>query len=117
MLFEKNISPYINIDEVTISNGELYTVITNKAAHGRRGALIAIVKGTKAEVVLPILMRIPREWREKVTEVTLDLSESMEQIATVAFPNARHILDRFHVQQLVSDGLQEIRLVFRREAM
>lgn len=102
---------------MAVTNGELYTIITNKAAHGKQGCLVAIVKGTKAEIVIPILMRIPKEYREKVREITRDLAENMELIAEVCFPNAVHIPDRFHVQQLVSDALQEIRLVSRRQAL
>jgi transposase len=102
---------------VAVTNGELYTIITNKAAHGKQGCLVAIIKGTKAEVIIPVLMRIPREYRLKVIEITRDLAENMELIAQNCFPNAVHILDRFHVQQLVSDALQEVRLVLRRQAM
>jgi len=31
-----------------LSNGELYTIITNKAAKGRKGAVVAMVKGTNS---------------------------------------------------------------------
>ena len=33
LLFEKNIGAYICIDEVALSRGELYTVLTNKETH------------------------------------------------------------------------------------
>ena len=46
LLFEKNIGAYICIDEVALSRGELYTVLTNKEAHGGKGSMIAIIKGT-----------------------------------------------------------------------
>ena len=41
----------------------------------------------------------------------------MTQIATICFPNAQQIDDRFHVQQLVSDALQEVRVALRKEAI
>ena len=41
LLFPKNIGAYISIDETAFSNGDLYTIITNKAAKGKKGALIA----------------------------------------------------------------------------
>ena len=47
--------------ETSLSDGELYTVLTNKDAHGRKGALAAIVAGTKAEVVREALDHIPQE--------------------------------------------------------
>ena len=30
VLFEKNIGPYVGIDEVSLSQGELYTILINK---------------------------------------------------------------------------------------
>ena len=43
LLFEKNIGAYVCIDEVALSRGELYTILTNKEGHGRKGSLIAII--------------------------------------------------------------------------
>ena len=45
------------------------------------------------------------------------MSPSMRAIATGAFPNAIRVIDRFHVQQLVSEAAQEIRIGLRREAL
>ena len=50
-LFEKNIGPYLSIGETSLSQGELYTVLTNKEPKGRKGALIAMVKGTKSDTI------------------------------------------------------------------
>lgn len=55
MLFPKNIGKHLSIDEITVTNGELYTVITNQAAHGKRGALVAMIEGTKVTDIAPIL--------------------------------------------------------------
>jgi len=30
---------YLSIDETAFTNGELYTIVTNKAAKGKKGAL------------------------------------------------------------------------------
>lgn len=51
LVFPENVGPNMSIDETSLSDGELYTVLTNKDAHGRKGTLAAIVAGTKAEVV------------------------------------------------------------------
>lgn len=117
MIFPGNIGTHVSIDEVAITNGELYTVITNKAAHGKRGALVAMVEGTKVSDIAPILAKIPLEKRKTVTEVTLDMAENMEAIVRYTFPRATLVTDRFHVQQLVSDAVQEIRIGLRREAI
>jgi transposase len=49
MLFTKNVSPRLSIDETALSNGELYTIVINKEARGRKGAIVAMIKGTVAE--------------------------------------------------------------------
>lgn len=46
ILFPENLGEYLSIDETALSNGELYTIITNKKAKGRKGALIAMIHGT-----------------------------------------------------------------------
>lgn len=61
MLFPENIGPQLSIDEVAVTNGELYTVLTNKAAHGKQGALVAMMEGTKVCAMTPILATIPFE--------------------------------------------------------
>jgi transposase len=117
MLFPENIGKHLSIDEVAVTNGELYTVITNKAAHGKRGALVGMIEGIKATDIIPILAKIDLKKRNSVTEITLDMAETMEAIAKSTFPKAKLVTDRFHVQQLVSDAVQEIRIGLRREAI
>ena len=58
LVFPKNIGPNLSIDETALSNGDLYTIISNKDAHGRRGTLVAIVSGTRVEDVVDALLRI-----------------------------------------------------------
>ena len=41
----------------------------------------------------------------------------MELIAKRAFPNATRVTDRFHVQKLATEALQEIRIKHRWEAL
>jgi transposase len=117
ILFPENIGKKLSLDEVAITNGELYTVLTNKEFHGRKRALVAMIQGTKSKDVAAILAKIPIEQRKIVEEVTLDMAESMENIVHYSFPNATHVTDRFHVQQLVSEATQEIRINLRKEAI
>lgn len=107
----------MSIDEVALSRGELYTVITNKEKHGRKGALAGLIEGTKNEVVSKALEKVPVEIRMKVEEMTLDFANSMDWICRTNFPNAKMTGDRFHIQQIVSEGLQEIRIALRRKAL
>lgn len=117
ILFPENLGTNLSIDETALTNGELYTVVTNKEAKGGKGALIAIVAGTKSSDIVRVLLRIPLIQRERVQEVTLDMSNAMNAIIRASFPKAIIVTDRFHVQQLVSEAVQEIRLTARREAL
>lgn len=117
MLFPQNIGPFLSIDETALSQGELYTIITNKEAKGKKGAVVAIVNGTSANVIIPILEKISITLRRKVTEITLDMAGSMNNIAKVCFPKAKLVTDRFHVQKLAIESVQEVRIKHRWEAI
>jgi transposase len=116
-LFTENIGVHLSLDETAFSNGDLYTILTNKEAKGKKGAIVAMVKGTKADTVIKILNQIPLKLRAKVQEVTLDMAGNMGLIVKKSFPNAVLVIDRFHVQKLASDALQEIRIKHRWEAI
>lgn len=117
LVFPENMGSHLSLDEVEVSNGELYTVLTNKSRHGKQGCLVAIAQGTKSETVNAALKRIPLRRRENVRTVTVDLDDSMRMIVEKSFPHAVIIDDRFHVHKLVSDAVQEIRIALRKEAI
>lgn len=117
MLFADNIGEYLSIDETSISNGELYTILTNKSAKGKKGALVAMVKGTDSKTISSILKKIPKEQRDKVKEITLDMAASMNKIVRSCFPKASKVIDRFHVQKLAYEAVQEIRISHRWDAI
>ncbi len=72
-------------------------------------------KGTKYSEIRDILLKIPMNLRKIVTEITLDMSKSMNAICVASFPNAKLVTDRFHVQKLIGDSVQEIRIDIRRK--
>ena len=51
LLYPENIGENLSLDETCLSNGDVYTILTNKAAKGRKGALVAIVRGDIAFIV------------------------------------------------------------------
>lgn len=116
-MYPENIGENLSIDETAFTNGELYTIVTNKAAKGKKGALLAMIKGTKAENVIQILSKISKEQRLKVKELTLDMAGNMGLIVDKSFPKASKVIDRFHVQKLAFEAVQEIRIKHRWEAI
>jgi len=117
MLFVKNVSTRLSIDETALSNGELYTIVTNKEAKGRKGTIVAMIKGTVAENIISVLKKIPERLRKRVDEVTMDMAANMQLAIKRCFTNAHRVIDRFHVQKLAYDAVQEVRIKYRWEAI
>ena len=101
---------YLSIDEVSLSKGELYTFVTNKNGRGRKGTLIASIKGTLSKDIIAVLEKLPLSSREQVKEVTLDMAKNMEAAVRTVFPNSSLVTDRFHVVRLAMEALQHIRV-------
>ena len=113
VLFPENIGADLSLDETCLSNGEVYTLLTNKAAHGRKGTLVAMVRGVATDVVSGVLRKLPPAIRRAVRTVTTDLSSAMMLTARRVFPAATLINDRFHVQQLMSEAVDRMRVRLR----
>lgn len=113
LIYPENIGPHLSIDESCLSSGEVYTFLTNKDGHGGPGTLVAVIHGTKAETVIGVIEKISLYKRLQVKEITLDLSSSMMLIARTVFPLARITNDRFHVQKLYYDAIDELRVSLR----
>ena len=107
----------MSLDETCLSNGEVYTILTNKAAHGRKGALAAMVHGVASDTVSAILKKVPRELRHRVKTVTTDLSSAMMLTVRTVFSKAKLINDRFHVQQLMTEAIDQMRVALRWEVL
>jgi len=117
LIFPENIGSRLSIDEVALSQGELYTVVTNKKAKGKKGSIVAIIQGVKSTKVIDHLLKIPLYLRQRVKEITLDMASNMKLIAEYCFTKATQVIDRFHVQQLSLEALQNIRIKHRWEAI
>ena len=85
--FPENIGPHVSIDETCLSIGEVYTIISNKDAHGRRGCIIAIVKGTKEQGAESL-----RSWYTKVGEFG---NKAFNDIAAAMYDREDEILNYF----------------------
>jgi len=107
----------LSIDELSLSQGELYTFVTNKKGKGKRGSLVASIKGTLTRDIVALLDKIPLELRETVKEVTLDMANNMESASRQSFPEAKLVTDRFHVVRLALEALQHLRIKYRWEEL
>ena len=117
LIFPDNIGENLSLDETSLSNGDVYTLLTNKAGKGKKGTLVAIIQGVSADNINKILRKIPYKHREKVKTITTDLSSAMMLIAKTTFPSATLINDRFHVQQLMNEAVDQLRIAYRWEVL
>ena len=79
--------------------------------------MVAMIRGTKADDIIEVLRKIPDAWRRKVEEVTLDMAANMNLVVQKCFREAKRVIDRFHVQRLACDAVQEIRIKYRWQAL
>lgn len=108
----ENLGSRLAIDETSLVKGELYTLLTNKDT----GKLIALMEGTKAaEIVMKLTEHLPVEKRIAVEEITLDMDTGFEWVTNQCFMNAEKIVDRFHVQKLVAECMQALRIAERQK--
>jgi len=117
LIYPENIGSRLSIDEVSLSKGELYTYVTNKDRKGKKGTLVASIKGTRSEDIINVLKKIPLEKRKIVEEVTLDMANNMENASQVSFPEAMLTTDHFHVIKLAMEAMQHVRIKYRWEEL
>ena len=115
VLLEKNMGERLSIDESMLHH-DLYTFLSNKDGHGKRGTLVGAIKGTTVKDVSEQLLKLPEEQRLAVREITMDFSDSMLGIAKTCFPNAEIVIDCFHIMQLAGKGIDEMRMKLKRAA-
>ena len=115
MLLPRNMGMRLSIDETSLCD-DLFTILSNKDGHGRKGTIIAMVRGTRCSDVMAQLMKIPPEQRLAVNEVTMDFSDSMYAIVRQCFPNATIVIDCFHIVKRCGEAIEELRLKAKRQA-
>ena len=76
-----------------------------------------MVRGVASDTVSAILKMVPVEQRRKVETVTTDLSSAMMLTARRVFHKAKLVNDRFHVQQLMSEAIDQMRIALRWEVL
>lgn len=60
VLVPDNIGEHLCIDKTSLQD-DLFTILSNKAGHGRQGTIISMVRGTKACEVIKVLMHKLKE--------------------------------------------------------
>jgi transposase len=73
------------------------------------GNLIEMIDSHRQQDIVEVLMRQPLEVREKVEEVSVDMWGGFPKVIEQVFPNAKLVIDRFHVMKAVNKDLNKLR--------
>jgi transposase len=111
VLKEENFGEEMSIDEKMIDE-EFYTVMTNR----QTGKIALLAETTNVEELTQLMKKIPSA-REKVKEITLDMSPTYEKFCRENFGNAIQIVDKFHVVKHMVESVQTLRIRLKQEEL
>ena len=96
----------IGIDELSYRKHHKYvTIVTDHL----RGQVVWAAEGKSAETAGGFFAALGPERCAQLTAVTLDMSAAFIKAITNCAPAAKLVFDRFHVQRLAHDALDEVR--------
>lgn len=97
---------HIGVDELSVRRHHKY--ITVVVDHDR-GRIVWTGEGKTSDVLARFFAELGPERCAQIRVVTLDMAKAYAKAVTEACPRATQALDRFHVQRLVHDALDEVR--------
>lgn len=102
----------IGVDELSVRRHHKY--ITVVVDHDR-SRIVWASEGKTADVLASFFDTLGPERRAQIRAVTLDMSKAYAKAVREACPHSTMALDRFHVQRLVHNALDEVRRAEVRE--
>ena len=78
-----------------------------------KSSLLEVIDSHKSDDIIDILKQQPLAMRQGVEEVCVDMWGGFPKVIREVFPNAKIVIDRFHVQKLINKALNKIRLVLK----
>jgi transposase len=97
---------HIGVDELSYRRHHEYVTVV---IDHERGAVVWAREGKDAGTLGAFFQELGKERCANLEAVTLDLSAAYIKAVTEASPAARLIFDRFHVQRLAHDALDQVR--------
>jgi transposase len=104
---------HIGVDELSYRRHHEY--ITVVVDHGS-GRVVWAARGKNADTLRSFFRELGPERCSKLEAVTIDMSAAYIAAVTEATPQAKVIFDKFHVQRLAHDALDQVRRTEAREA-
>lgn len=100
----------IGIDEHALRKGrQMVTTVTNLTE--QKKTVLTILPDDRKPTIVNFLKQIPAEARERITEVCIDMRGSFRAAIEEAWPNVNIVADPFHVVQLCSRAVEDVRRI------
>lgn len=96
----------IGVDELSFRKHHKYITIVTDHVSGR---VVWAAEGKSAETLRAFFRALGQERAARIEAVTIDMSAAYIEAVTEMAPQARIVFDRFHVQRLAHDALDEVR--------
>jgi transposase len=97
---------HIGIDELSYRRHHEYiTVVVDHV----RGRVVWAAPGKNADTLRTFFAELGEERCARIQTVTIDMSQAYITAVREAVPHAQTVFDRFHVQRLVHDALDQVR--------
>jgi transposase len=96
----------ISLDEISMRKGQgnFVTVVSDIS----EGNLIEMIDSHRSEEIIEVLMTQAIELREQIEEVSVDMWGGFPKVIKKVFPNAKVVIDRFHVMKVVNKDLNKL---------
>jgi transposase len=104
---------HIGVDELSYRKHHEYVTIV---VDHLRGKIVWARKGKNADTLKAFFTELEADRIAKLEAVTIDMSGAYIKAVTEAAPEAKLVFDRFHVQRLAHDALDEVRRAEVRQA-
>lgn len=97
---------HIGVDELSYRRHHEYvTVVVDHV----RGRIVWAAPGKNADTLRAFFAALGKERCARIETVTIDMSQAYIKAVREAVPDAQLVFDRFHVQRLAHDALDEVR--------
>ena len=103
----------LGIDEISHKKGkkDYVCVLTDL----ERGIQLDILKNRKKETLINHFKKLGKEFCEQIKVVSCDIWKTYIKVAQECFPNAKVVLDRFHLVKALNDVIDNVRKQLRRK--
>lgn len=99
---------FLGIDEHSLRKRRQMVTTVTSLKRGNR-SLLTILADDKQATVIKFLKQIPLLYQAKIWEVCIDMRRGFRSAIEAALPNARIVVDPFHVVKLAGEKLEEVR--------